>query len=296
MHRRTSAFVASLLVLAALSLALAQPAPSDPSFEWADLGRSVYNANCASCHGAEGAGIPGAFPPLAGHAVDLMNPDGGSILLIDTLLYGLQGPIEVDGASYNGAMPGWQQLDDAQVAAVINYIVTSWGNVDALDEDTVLVAPADVAAERDKGLSPADVLALRAEVLGTEAATAPEAGASEVQVLNDEVGYYTEAQADRGADLYAEHCSTCHGDTLRGGAHEPPLTQLGFFRQWNERTFDALYAYYSSTMPFGTSRRLTESQYVAIGAFWLRFHDYPSGDVELTADPEQLRQIIIERR
>lgn len=295
MHRRFVAHVASLVALVAFSGVFAQPTSSDPSFDWADLGRSAYNANCASCHGAEGAGVPGAFPPLAGHAADLLYAEGGATLLIDTVLYGMEGPIEVDGAAFNGAMPAWSQLSDEQVAAVLNHVVTSWGNVDALDADTVLFAPADVTAERDKDLTPADVHALRETVLGASASGEP-ATTGTASVLNDEVGFYTEAQASTGKRVYEEHCSSCHGETLRGGPHEPPLTQLGFFREWNERTFDTLFAYYSSQMPFGTSSRLTESQYVAVGAYWLQFHDYPAGDVELTADPGQQRQIVIERR
>jgi len=281
-------------LLAVLAVAAAQGASSNADFDWVDQGRSVYNANCASCHGPQGAGVPGAFPPLAGHVLDLFNPDGGRTFLIDVMLYGLVGEIEVDGASYNGVMPGWQHLDDDAIAAVLNHVVTAWDNLDALDEDAVLFAPSDVAAERGKDLAPSDVLGLRVAVLGGELGDAAET--AQFDVLNDEVGYYTQVQAERGRTLYQQHCARCHGDTLRGGPHEPPLTQLGFFRTWGDRTFDALFSYYSSTMPYGTATRLPASEYVAIGAYWLSFHDYPSGDVALTADPAQQRQIVIERR
>lgn len=281
------------LALAALSIGLAQPAPSDPDFDWVDQGRSVYNANCASCHGPQGAGIAGAFPPVSGHSSELFNREGGPAYLLDVMLYGLQGEIEVAGTTYNGAMPGWQHLDDAAIAAVVNHLVTAWDDGAALDDDVVLLAPADVAGQRDQGLSAADVLERRVALLGGELAAVE---ATEVAVLNDDVGYFTQSQADRGRSLYEEHCASCHGATLRGGPHEPPLTQLGFFRTWGDRTFDVLVAYYSASMPFGTSTRLTESEYVLIGAYWLAFHDYPAGDVPLTSDPAQLRQIVIERR
>ena len=106
-----------------------------------------------------------------------------------------------------------------------------------------------------------------------------------------------EYDPEAGTKVWQEHLE--YTDTHDVDALDPNSTDrllVANMRQWNERTFDTLYAYYSTQMPFGTSRRLTESQYVAIGAFWLRFHDYPSGDVELTADPEQMRQIVIERR
>ena len=65
-------------------------------------GAAVYASNCASCHGANGAGIAGVFPPLAGHAADLAALDGGRTYLIDALLYGLQGAIVIDGTTYDG--------------------------------------------------------------------------------------------------------------------------------------------------------------------------------------------------
>lgn len=276
-----------------LSIGFGQPVSSDADFDWIDQGRSVYNANCASCHGPQGAGIPGAFPPVSGHTSDLFNLDDGPAYLIDVMLYGLQGEIVVDGATYNGVMPAWQHLDDGALAAVINHLVTAWDDGAALTDDAVLLAPADVAAQRDRGLTAADVLEQRIALVGGEVAATE---ATEVAVLNDDVGYFLQSQADRGRVIYEEHCAGCHGATLRGGPHEPPLTQLGFFRTWGDRTFDVLYAYYSASMPFGTSTRLRESEYVAIGAYWLAFHDYPAGDVALTSDPAQLRQITIERR
>lgn len=288
MHRTLTA--ASVALLTAATFAYAQPASSDPAFDWAERGRSVYNQMCSACHGPEGAGIPGAFPPLAGHTPELLLPEGGNAYLVDVILYGLQGAIEVAGVAYNGAMPAWSQLSDEDIAAVLNHISTAWGNVDALPADTVLFAPADVAGARDQGLTGADVLARRAALLGAAAPTT-----SEFAVLNDEVGYFTLAQADRGEALYRQHCVTCHGETLRGGPHEPPITQLAFFRKWGGQTFDALYGYYSATMPFGSSTRLSPQQYADIGAFWLQFHNYPAGDVELTANPDQMRQIVIER-
>lgn len=289
MHRTLTTLMVAL-VATTLTAAFAQPASSDPSFDWVERGRSVYNQHCSACHGPEGAGIPSAFPPLAAHVPDLLTPEGGSGYLIDTLLYGLQGAIEVNGAAYNGAMPAWPQLSDEDIAAVLNHIATSWGNADALPADTVLFAPTDVAPERDKDLTGADVLALRTALLGAEVAPT-----AEFAVLSDEVGYYTAAQAATGKAAYEQHCAGCHGGTLRGGPHEPPLTQLAFFRKWGDQTFDALYGYYSATMPFGQSSRLRTSEYVAIGAYWLQFHDYPAGDVELTDDPNQMRQIVIER-
>jgi len=88
-------------------------------------GAKIYAANCSSCHGAAGVGMPGAFPPLAGNAYVV----GDSKAVIHTLLYGLNGQIKVGSASYNGQMPAWKgTLSNADIANVITYIRSSWGN------------------------------------------------------------------------------------------------------------------------------------------------------------------------
>jgi ubiquinol-cytochrome c reductase cytochrome b subunit len=87
-------------------------------------GAQVYTQNCASCHQANGAGQPGVFPPLAG------NPyvTGPPKQVIHTLLYGLQGA-QVEGKTYAAQMPAWKgNLTNADIANVISYIRSSWGN------------------------------------------------------------------------------------------------------------------------------------------------------------------------
>ncbi len=123
-------------------------------------GAAVYASNCASCHGANGEGVAGVFPPLAGHAADLAALDGGRAYLIDALLYGLQGAIVIDGTTYSGVMPAWGQLGDDAIASVLDHIVTLDGSEDP--EFTV----EEVEAERGKGLAAGDVLTLRQQVVG----------------------------------------------------------------------------------------------------------------------------------
>jgi cytochrome c oxidase subunit II len=122
-------------------------------------GARVYASNCAACHGPAGAGITGAFPPLAGHAAELAALDGGRDYLIDALLYGLMGPIVVGGVNYAGVMPAWGQLSDGEVAAVLDHIVAFGGPA------TPPFGPDEVAAQRGRGLAPSDVSTLRAQVV-----------------------------------------------------------------------------------------------------------------------------------
>jgi mono/diheme cytochrome c family protein len=138
-------------------------APADPTFD-RDLGIQVYAANCAACHQLNGAGLPGVFPPLAGHAGTLYQADGGRAYLIDVMLYGLQGQISVNGTNYNGLMPAWAHLSDEQIAAVVNHSVA--GLADAPEGFDAIRAD-EVAAQRGQGLTAAQVLAARG-ALGLE--------------------------------------------------------------------------------------------------------------------------------
>ncbi len=124
-------------------------------------GEGIFTTNCASCHQTTGQGIPGAFPPLAGHAPELANAKGGHEYLATLLLYGLQGEINVSGQAYNGVMPAWAQLSDDDLAHVLNYVLSSWGNADEVPADYPAFTPEDIAAKRDAGLSSQQVYDLR---------------------------------------------------------------------------------------------------------------------------------------
>ena len=88
-------------------------------------GEKIYLSRCVSCHQATGQGINGVFPPLDG--TEWVVGDKGRIIRI--VLHGMMGETTVQGNVYSGAMPPWGSfLDDAQVAAVVTYIRTSWSN------------------------------------------------------------------------------------------------------------------------------------------------------------------------
>lgn len=89
-------------------------------------GKTIYNNTCSPCHQANGLGLPGQFPPLAGSDwVVGMGPNR----MIRIVLNGLQGPITVKGGEYNNAMVPWRDtLSDADIAAVLTYVRNEWGN------------------------------------------------------------------------------------------------------------------------------------------------------------------------
>jgi ubiquinol-cytochrome c reductase cytochrome b subunit len=88
-------------------------------------GAQVFSTNCSTCHGAQGQGQPGAFPPLADNPTVTGDPNK----VIGIVLNGLHTPITVSGQSYNGQMPPWKgTLTNKQIADVITYIRSSFGN------------------------------------------------------------------------------------------------------------------------------------------------------------------------
>jgi len=100
-----------------------------------NIGATVYGNNCASCHQANGTGLPGVFPPLKGNSVVLADDASEHILAV---LRGLQGK-EIDGVAYSSPMPGFAAvLSDEEVAAVVNHERTQWGNAaKTVDADAV---------------------------------------------------------------------------------------------------------------------------------------------------------------
>lgn len=86
-------------------------------------GKAVYAKTCIACHQATGAGVPGAFPPLA--KSDYLNADVNRA--IKQVIKGSNIPMTVNGKKYTMAMPP-QALSDQQVADVLTYVYASWGN------------------------------------------------------------------------------------------------------------------------------------------------------------------------
>ncbi len=87
-------------------------------------GKVIFASNCAACHQAEGQGLPGVFPPLAGSEWVIGDPR----TLAHILVFGVNGEIQVKGNVYNGSMPAFAQLNDAELAAVASYIRSNWTN------------------------------------------------------------------------------------------------------------------------------------------------------------------------
>lgn len=120
-------------------------------------GETLYNgaAQCASCHGTDGLGVEGAYPPLAGTKW----VTGDHERLIKIALHGVGGEMEVLGETYSNEMPGQGALlNDREMAATLTYVRQAWGN------NASPIYPDQVAKLREKHADrhepwPASVLA-----------------------------------------------------------------------------------------------------------------------------------------
>ena len=85
-------------------------------------GKLIYDDFCVRCHLDNGKGEDGKNPPLA-NSDYLQDIDK----TIQSIKFGLRGPIKVNGKIYDSVME-YQGLDDEEIADVVNYILNSWGN------------------------------------------------------------------------------------------------------------------------------------------------------------------------
>jgi len=103
---------------------LSGPAATGAGAAAAVDGKALSAAQGAACPQAGGEGRPGVSPPLDGSEW----VQGEPRVLANILLHGVTGEITVKGQTYQGAMPSFQQLGDAELAALATYIRSSWSN------------------------------------------------------------------------------------------------------------------------------------------------------------------------
>ena len=87
-------------------------------------GKVVFNSICATCHMADGLGVPRMNPPLAKTTYVL----GDKNKLIPIVLNGFSEDVEINGERYSNVMPAHDYLQDQQIADVLTYVRNSFGN------------------------------------------------------------------------------------------------------------------------------------------------------------------------
>ena len=102
-------------------------------------GQAIYEALCLNCHQASGQGLTGVYPPLAKSEWVAGNPEA----LIKLTIHGLAGPTKVLGKDYGLVPMPPMGLDDQQLADVLTYVRSAFGN------SAPAVTPAEVKAVRE---------------------------------------------------------------------------------------------------------------------------------------------------
>ncbi|MBK8566391.1 MAG: cytochrome c [Saprospiraceae bacterium] len=89
-----------------------------------EQGKILYTNFCENCHMADGTGLKGLIPPLAG--ADFLKNSPEAVPCI--IRAGYKGKMTVNGQVYETEMAGIVKLSDFEITNIINYIHTAWGN------------------------------------------------------------------------------------------------------------------------------------------------------------------------
>jgi mono/diheme cytochrome c family protein len=107
-------------------------------------------------------------------------------------------------------------------------------------------------------------------------------------------GFFSAAQAERGAVLYAAQCAGCHGGDLGGGNRSPALTGDRFWVKWDNQIARKLYSVIITTMPANDPGNLSELEVSDALAFILRENGIPAGDKGIV-QAKELNAIVLHR-
>ncbi len=201
----------------------------------AELGKEIY-ANCQSCHQPTGQGVAGQFPSLVGTDYVV----GSEKRLVSILLKGIQGPLKVGDATYNGLMPAWEStLSDKKIAAVATYVRSAWGNAaPEISPEKVAVVRKELSTrttpytEAELGQIPAG-----ANIEGASPAPAP-VGAPTAAAPAQSGGAAAPGSVslEDGKTHYMAICVACHQPTGLGLAPVfPPVSESEYVNESAER-------------------------------------------------------------
>ena len=149
--RFTPAMVLMLGLAAGLMPARAARAADTPAYP---QGAAAFQSNCALCHGAAGAGVPGLAPPITSNPARYAATAEGRRQLAMTVLYGMFGEITIGDKRFNSQMPDFARLDDATLAAALNFVVFDLAHA---APDLKPISATEIAAERAHAMDGAAV-------------------------------------------------------------------------------------------------------------------------------------------
>jgi mono/diheme cytochrome c family protein len=124
----------------------------------------AFRDRCAVCHQANGEGITGVYPPLAGTIGRYVQLPEGRSYLVHLLLFGMTGTITSKGTAYEGWMPPASDYSDNELAEAIDYVLSKL-NAKELPAGFKPITAADFKAARGADLSPSNVLQEREKLI-----------------------------------------------------------------------------------------------------------------------------------
>jgi len=215
-------------------------------------GSKKFQSICAACHQADGKGLNGAFPPLAGSDYLAEDP----MRAVKAILNGLSGPITVNGKEYNAVMPNLSYLSDEETADVVTFVLNSFGNKGGE------ISSAQVAAARGGKVvtGPSDHPVTSKSEMTYQGAPLTMGHEGTRQLIDSEGPPMTTDEYAQATQIFFQRCAGCHG-VLRKGATGKPLT-TDITREKGTDYLKALITYGSAAgMPnWGTSGDLSPEQ------------------------------------
>lgn len=178
-------------------------------------GAQVFEARCSTCHQSNAAGVRSAIPPLAGSRFVAAGP----AVIVQILLHGIDGPIDVGGKVFDGHMPSFASvLSDAELARVASHVRQTWGG------DDQEITPAFVAAQRGRFAGREAWRGGEELARAVDPGLAPQPSVGPVRISSfDDSGVMRLVTQGRGE---AWACASCHGAAGEGGANVPRLAGL----------------------------------------------------------------------
>ncbi|PRD55949.1 c-type cytochrome [Sphingobacterium gobiense] len=122
--RNTLFSLAGISVLIGMLIFSCQPKVGIETAQYAVNGQKLYVTHCQSCHGPKGEGLGMLYPPLT----DTTYLKENRKILPGIVKNGMNGPIKINEKNYEGNMPGNPELTNVDIAYILTYITTTFGN------------------------------------------------------------------------------------------------------------------------------------------------------------------------
>lgn len=126
-------------------------------------GANLYATRCAVCHGIQGQGTPGLYPPLAGSLGRLLALPEARAYVVWVVRYGLSGAIASGGGTYKGVMPAHPGFSLEELVALLNHLLSL--NSSYLPSDYPFFTLDEVGKYLEQSKTPFELHKLREELV-----------------------------------------------------------------------------------------------------------------------------------